>query len=42
MYTEKMVVNRHHDGQKGIHQWGIYNSEELTSKIAWAAIEWPH
>jgi len=33
-----MTENRHHGGQKGIHWWGIYYSEELTSKIAGAAV----
>jgi len=40
-YIEKMTENRHHDGQKGIHWWGIYYSEELPSKIAGAALKWP-
>jgi len=40
-YIEKMTENRHHGGQKGIHWWGIYYSEELTSKIAGAALKWP-
>jgi len=37
-----MTGNRYHGGQKGIHWWGIYCSEELTSKIAGAALKWPN
>jgi len=36
---EKMTENRHHGGQKGIHWWGIYYSEELTSTIAGTALK---